>query len=186
MPCLRRHLTIVGGELFQEKTVDRLNQYGQCRVRRVFLEKVERSRSGIAAKRLQEVCGLTVTTRSLLKHVNQETELAKQAVVVEAGCCRMSKGQITNDRNEAEQLEERIRVGIGDMGFQTRKLGLIVVPDVSCQRCDEPCRGNGYLLEIEIIYSKLRVLDLNIAVDDRHILFCDTFQRDVFRNVQGV
>ena len=77
MPCLWRHLAIVWCEFFQQKTVDGLNQYSQCCVRRMLLEKVERCSSRVTTKRLQEISGLTVTTWCLLKHINQEAELAK-------------------------------------------------------------------------------------------------------------
>lgn len=84
----------------------------------------------IVAKRLQQVRGLADRALGLLKHVEEETHLAEQAVLVNARRRGMVQGEVPYYWSEVKELEERIRIRVRDVDLEPGILGFVVIPGV--------------------------------------------------------
>lgn len=83
----------------------------------------------------------------------------------------MVQSKVSDEWDEFEKLQQRIRVGVGDVSFETREMRLVIVSIINYEYSYLGKERCIYLLEIEIVNAEFAILDLHIAVHYWHVGF---------------
>lgn len=88
-------------------------------------------------------------------------------MLIEAVSSCMGFGELSNWMDVMKTLNQRVRVGVEDMRFQTAVCGVVVKAVTAVSSC-VTSKGSDDKPEVEVFHTKLRVFNLHPPIEWRY------------------